>query len=249
MKKEMNAISLFSGAGGMDIGFTNAGFNISVAVEYDPSCCNTLRKNCPELPIIEGDISEVSSQQILKVAKLKILEPDIVIGGPPCQSFSLAGNRMGMEDPRGKLVTEFIRVVKDTLPKAFVMENVRGMVNWSDGEAIRAIMNELNETVRCENNTYSYRVDFKILNASDFGVPQNRERVFIVGNRLAKPFHFPEPTHGGEDTTSSDLFGSELLPRSTVWETIGSLPAADEPSDTAKRVSETIKGRRMKHGY
>lgn len=246
--KKLTAISLFSGAGGMDIGFRNAGFKISVAVEQDPSCCNTLRKNCPQLPIIEDDITEISSDTILNAAKLKVLEPDLVIGGPPCQPFSLAGNRMGLEDSRGKLVLEFIRVVKETLPKAFVIENVKGMVNWSNGNALKAIMNELNEPICFKNKLYSYKADFKVLNAADFGVPQFRERVFVVGNRLDKPFSFPEPTHC-DDSSSLSLFSKRLLPHKTVWEAIGSLPQADEPSDMAKRISETIKGRIQKHGY
>ena len=134
-------ISLFSGAGGMDIGFEKAGFEIAVAVEFDSSCCDTLRKNRPDTPVIEGDISALKTNDILEKAGLKVLEAGLVIGGPPCQSFSLAGKRLGMDEPRGRLVLEFIRIVRESLPVAFVMENVKGMANWHKGEALEAIEN------------------------------------------------------------------------------------------------------------
>ena len=236
-------ISLFSGAGGMDIGFKEAGFETAVMVEYDPSCCKTLRFNCPQVPVIEGDIRQVSTAQVLEAGGLFVLEAALVIGGPPCQSFSLAGKRMGMEDPRGQLVLEFVRVVREALPKAFVMENVRGMLNWEGGKAIEAIIEEFREPILHEGQAYSYEIEVKVLNAANFGAPQFRERVFLVGNRLGKKFSFPAPTH----TANPELFGTK--PYKTVWDAIGTLPPADEPSDVAKRVSGTIKERILKHGY
>lgn len=198
---EKKLISLFSGAGGMDIGFHAAGFITAVAVEQDPSCCNTLKRNMPDTPIIEGDITSITTQSILDAAKVRPLEIDLVIGGPPCQSFSLAGKRMGMNDPRGMLVLEFLRVVREALPKCFVMENVKGMINWSKGKALEAIMTEASQTIEYDNKEYKYSTSYQILNAADFGAPQFRERVFIVGNRLDKMFHFPEPTHGSKNQT------------------------------------------------
>ncbi|WP_075173752.1 DNA cytosine methyltransferase [Neptunomonas phycophila] len=249
MAKKREVISLFSGAGGMDIGFKEAGFKIAVAVEQDPSCCDTLRLNSPDLPVIEGDVSQVSTEEILKKAKLKPLEAALVIGGPPCQSFSLAGKRMGMNDDRGKLLLEFSRVVHEALPDAFVMENVKGMLNWEKGKAIEAVLNEFREPVVYEGKEYHYDVSYKVLNSSSYGVPQHRERLFIVGNRLGKTFEFPEPTHGEQNNSEPDLFSSPLKPYSTAWDAFGDLPPADEPSETAKRVSQTIKGRIEKHGY
>lgn len=242
-------ISLFSGAGGMDIGFGMAGFQTAVAVEYDKSCCETLKKNNPNLNIIHGDISSIKTSDILKKGGLQITEPALVIGGPPCQSFSLAGKRMGMEDSRGKLVLEFIRVVRESLPKVFVMENVKGMVNWEKGKAIAAILNEISQPIIHEGIEYSYDVNIAVLNASDYGVPQFRERVFLVGNRMGKKFQFPEPTHCNQSNGTIDLFNKKKQPYSTVWEAIGDLPPADEPSETALRVSKTIKKRIIKHGY
>ena len=248
-KNKNKVISLFSGAGGMDIGFEMAGFETVVAVEYDKSCCQTLVTNKPELSIIQGDISNITTEQILKAGNLKATEPALVIGGPPCQSFSLAGKRMGMDDPRGMLVLEFIRVVRESLPVAFVMENVKGMVNWQGGKAINAIINEISQPILFEGNEYSYSISKTVLNAADYGASQFRERVFIVGNRINKQFRFPKATHGNSYNESADLFGYKKKPYNTVWNAIGDLPKADEPSETALRISKTIKERIKNYGY
>jgi DNA (cytosine-5)-methyltransferase 1 len=249
VKNNNKIISLFSGAGGMDIGFEMAGFETVVAVEYDKSCCETLKKNRPNLSVIQGDISKISTAEILSVGGLKPTEAAVLVGGPPCQSFSLAGKRMGMDDPRGKLVLEFIRIVKESLPKVFVMENVRGMVNWQDGKAIDAILNEISEPIIFEGQTYQYKVDKAILNALEYGVPQSRERVFIVGNRINKIFEFPQPTHSKLSNETLNIFGDNKQKTKTVWDAIGDLPDADIPSETAIRISESIKDRIVKYGY
>jgi len=241
----MKVISLFSGAGGLDIGFEQAGFEIVVAVEADPSCCNTLRKNRPNLKVIEGDVSEITGAEILKTAGLRRSEAALVIGGPPCQSFSLAGKRMGLDDKRGSMILEFSRLVHEILPKAFVMENVKGMLNWENGKAIEAVLSEFKEPAKYKNKKYIYDVSYSLLNAVDYGVPQKRERLFIVGNRIGKNFKFPEPTHVKPGQLNIDSKPSYI----TTWDAIGVLPKEDEPSETAKRVSQTIKGRIAKHGY
>jgi DNA (cytosine-5)-methyltransferase 1 len=248
IKENPKVISLFSGAGGMDIGFEAAGFDIAVAVEFDPSCCETLKKNRPNTPVIEGDISKLETEYILKIAGLSVLEAGLVIGGPPCQSFSLAGKRLGMEEPRGKLVLEFIRIVRESLPLAFVMENVKGMANWHKGEALQAIENALKEPIFYKGKNYEYKIQHKILNAVNYGVPQQRERIFLIGNRINREFIFPKPTHDFINKQKG-LFEDNLKKINTVNDAISILPIADEPSDMAKRVSQTIKGRIKKHGY
>ncbi|CAG1022176.1 DNA (cytosine-5)-methyltransferase 1 [Patescibacteria group bacterium] len=246
----MKVISLFSGAGGMDIGFEEAGFEIVVAVEQDSACCDTLRVNRPNLKVIEQDISTVKTSYILQEANLKPLEAALVIGGPPCQSFSLAGKRMGLNDKRGMLLLEFVRVVREALPIAFVMENVQGMMNWENGKAIQAVLNEFKEPITYLENQYQYEIGYQVLNAADYGVAQFRERLFIVGNRLNKGFLFPQPTHSSKESSGLlDIFGHQKMSYKTTWDAIGSLPPANEPSDTAKRVSQTIKARIEKHGY
>jgi DNA (cytosine-5)-methyltransferase 1 len=234
-QNKLNVISLFSGAGGLDLGFEQAGFNIAVALEADPACCDTLKTNRPNLPIINDKIENVTVEKILDTAKLKPTEAALVIGGPPCQSFSIAGLRKGLNDERGRLLFEYVRIVRGALPKGFVLENVKGLENWDSGNALKMLISELSKPIEFDGRTYSYTIsEPKILNAVDYGVPQQRERIVIVGNRKGLPFDYP--TSVKKNTT-------------TVWSAIGSLPPPDEPSAVAKRVSETIKGRREKHGY
>jgi len=229
-------ISLFSGAGGLDIGFEQAGFSIAVAVEMDPACCDTLRCNRPNLPIINGNINDITGNEILAKAGLRLLEAALVIGGPPCQSFSLAGLRKGLEDDRGKLLFEYVRIVRETLPIGFVLENVKGLTNWDSGRALKLLIEELSKPIEYEGKTYVYTITPpKVLNAVDYGVPQYRERLILVGNRNGLTFEYPKP--------------SEEKNRKTVWAAIGDLPEPEQPSDTALRVAETIKGRREKYGF
>ena len=238
-KKKSNkpkVISLFSGAGGLDIGFEQAGFSIAVAVEMDPSCCDTLKTNRPDLPIINGNITDITGTEILSKAGLKPLEAALVIGGPPCQSFSLAGLRKGLEDDRGKLLFEYVRVVRETLPVGFVLENVKGLTNWDSGRALKLLIEELSKPIEFEGKTYVYTITPpKVLNAVDYGVPQYRERLILVGNRKGLTFEYPKPCDEKE--------------RKTVWDAIGGLPAPEQPSETALRVAGTIKGRREKFGF
>lgn len=233
---EYKVISLFSGAGGLDLGFEQAGFSIAVAVEIDPACCETLHANRPDLRIINKDITQTSSQEILDKAGLKVGEAALVIGGPPCQSFSLAGLRKGLEDDRGKLLFEYVRVVRETIPVGFVLENVKGLVNWDKGKALSMLIEELTKPIEYNGEKIRYRVAKpQILNAADYGVPQNRERLVLVGNRIGKDFLYPAPR----------IMSNPV----TVWEAIGNLPKPEEPSETALKVSQTIKGRRERYGY
>lgn len=229
-------ISLFSGAGGLDIGFEQVGFEVAVAVEADSACCDTLRCNKPNLPIINKRIEDVTVQEILKTAKLKPLEAALVIGGPPCQSFSLAGLRKGLNDDRGKLLFEYVRVVREALPVGFVLENVKGLANWDNGRALKLLIEELSKPIEFEGKTYQYSIaPPQVLNAYDYGAPQKRERLILVGNRKSIPFIYPASVPESE--------------HKTVWDAIGNLPEPEQPSDTAIKVSGTIKRRREKHGF
>ncbi len=235
LKRNLKIISLFSGAGGLDIGFEKAGFKTVVAVEIDPSCCDTLRANRPDWAIINKSIIEVSGEEILEAGNLKVGEAALVIGGPPCQSFSLAGMRKGLDDERGKLLFEFVRIVRETLPKGFVLENVRGLTNWDKGRAMHLLIEELSKPIEYAGATYQYEIASpKVLDAVNYGAPQFRERLILVGNRIGKEYSYPEP---------------DQAPRKTVWDAIGNLPDPDQPSETAKRVAGCIKDRIEKHGY
>lgn len=237
--KPLTAISLFSGAGGMDIGFLNAGFKVLACVELDPACCQTLEANVPPYTkVLARDIRSVSGKELLEVAGCRQGEVDCLFGGPPCQSFSLAGKRMGLNDERGQLVGEFIRLVHEIKPKSFVMENVKGMATWSNGAVLAYIEEKLSNP---NGGMPEYSVEHNILNAADFGVAQIRKRIFVVGNRLGKNVSWPKPTHASVQNGKKRYAG--------VGEVLDSLPPASAPSPTAMRIADTIKDRRTRHGY
>ena len=176
----MRLISLFSGAGGLDKGFHNAGFRTVVANEFDPKICPTFRANFPEVNLIEGDIRDIPSNAFPE-------HVTGIIGGPPCQSWSEAGSLKGIEDARGQLFYEYIRILRDTQPLFFVAENVSGMLAKRHSDAVNGFMRLFDEA--------GYDVNLKMLNANDFGVPEDRDRVFYIGFRKDLNIHdFEYPT-------------------------------------------------------
>lgn len=195
MKKKLDLISLFAGAGGMDLGFEKAGFTVAVANEYDPGICPTYRKNHPHTRLIEGDVRNVISKDL----------PDEVIGligGPPCQSWSEAGSLGGIKDPRGQLFYDYIRILKEKQPLFFVAENVSGMLAGRNAKAVKNILQLFDEA--------GYDVQYKLLNSNDYHVPQIRERVFYIGFRKDLEIHdftYPEP-----------LNESKLTLRDAIWD-------------------------------
>lgn len=191
-KKSFSAISLFSGAGGMDLGFEPY-FNVIAANEFDKDSCETLRLNFPDLKVIEGDIRGIDPKDFGS-------KPiDLIYGGPPCQPFSAAGKQRGTKDPRGKLVDEYMRMVSELKPKVFVLENVKGLVHNQKGGALDYILN-LGEKI-------GYKVEWKVLTATDFGVPQRRHRLFVVGRQEGMPpVGFPEPRFTDPGADQEDLF-------------------------------------------
>lgn len=168
MKKKLNLISLFAGAGGMDLGFEKAGFNVAIANEFDPNICPTYKRNHKHTKLIEGDIRNISEKDFPKSVVG-------IIGGPPCQSWSEAGSLGGIDDPRGKLFYDYIRILKETQPLFFVAENVSGMLSCRNVKAVANILKLFGKA--------GYDVQYKLLNANDYNVPQIRERVFYVGFR------------------------------------------------------------------
>jgi DNA (cytosine-5)-methyltransferase 1 len=208
-------ISLYTGVGGLDYGFEAAGFETAVAVDLDPVACATLRQNRP-WPVIEGDITQVSSQMILGTAGLSAGEADVLIGGPPCQPFSKSGywatgDARRLEDPRAGTLGQYLRVLRDALPKAFLLENVPGLAFAGKSEGLELIRRGIAAINAASGTNYSLSV--MALNAAAYGVPQMRERVVIVGAREGGEFRFPEPTHG-----------PGLEPYRTAWDALGDLP-------------------------
>ena len=227
----LNAISLYTGVGGLDFGFEAAGYRTAAAVELDPVACRTIRLNRPDWKLIERDIHEVSSAEILDAAGLQAGEADVLIGGPPCQPFSKSsywvnGDALRLDDPRADTLTAYLRVLRDTKPKAFLLENVYGLVYKGKDEGLQHLLDGI-ACINRETDT-NYQIGWKLLNAAHFGVPQLRERVFLIGSRDGKAFEFPRPTHGSPDKLG--LFNDQA-PYRTAWDAIGDLPdAPNEPS-------------------
>ncbi|MBT1018365.1 DNA cytosine methyltransferase [Canibacter sp. lx-72] len=182
---------MFSGAGGLDLGFEKAGFKVVAANEYDKTIWETYEKN-HNAKLLKGDISRISPELFP--------ECDGIIGGPPCQSWSEAGSLNGINDPRGKLFYEYIRILKDKQPKFFLAENVKGMMSKRHSEAVENIILQFEEA---GYDTFVY-----LLNASDYGVPQDRQRVFYVGfsKDLRVKFEPPKP------------YASKLTFKDAIWD-------------------------------
>ncbi|MCL1936040.1 MAG: DNA cytosine methyltransferase [Defluviitaleaceae bacterium] len=186
----LKIISLFSGAGGLDLGFENADFEIVMANEYDKTIWETYEKN-HKAPLLKEDIRKIPSYNFPNC--------DGIIGGPPCQSWSEAGSLRGINDPRGQLFFEYIRLIQDKKPKFFLAENVSGMLAKRHNEAVENIISMFEKA--------GYNVYIKLLNAADYSVPQDRKRVFYVGIRkdLNIKYEFPKP-HENKITLSQAIF-------------------------------------------
>lgn len=187
-------IDLFAGCGGMSLGFENAGFKQLLAIDNWQDALDTYKFNNPEAATLCGDLTQVTANQIK--AKYNFKSVDIIIGGPPCQGFSIAGKRI-IDDDRNKLYKAFVNFVKTFKPKAFVMENVPNILSIGEGAVRDSIIKDFSDL--------GYRVSYKILLASDFGVPQNRRRAIFVGLKNGADFIFPEPTITSPVTTKEAL--------------------------------------------
>jgi DNA (cytosine-5)-methyltransferase 1 len=177
-------IDLFSGAGGMSLGLDRSGFKNVFSIDIEPSFCETYRANFPNHNLIQKNISTLTKTEIESL--IKNIEVDVIIGGPPCQGFSMAGNigRKFIDDSRNHLFKEFARVVEIVRPKYFVMENVARLFTHNKGETKKEIIKIFKDL--------GYYVDCKIVNTADFGVPQFRNRVLFIGNRISDFIKFPE---------------------------------------------------------
>ena len=190
----MNAIDLFSGAGGLTLATKNSGFDIILSNEVSTVFANTHHHNFPEIPMVTEDINNLTTEVINEYTKGK--EVDLVEGGPPCQGFSIFGKRRFVntqgydpqKDPRNYLVYQYIRIVKETRPKFFFMENVKGFTNLDNGLFVEKVKKEF------EKLGYT-NIWCSVVCAADYGVPQERYRMFMIGNRLGIDFVPPEPTH------------------------------------------------------
>lgn len=200
-------LSLFSGGGGLDLGFLAEGYKIVWAIDNTPNAVATYKANIGD-HIICDDINNIDAAALPSV--------DVVIGGPPCQSFSLAGNRH-TEDARGQLVWKYIEIIHAVKPKAFVFENVTGLQSAKNkaGEKILPLLEKAFQDI-------GYTINLQVLNAADYGVPQRRNRVIIVGLANGSKFQFPKPTHSESPKSTG------LKPYVSVADALGDLPTAGE---------------------
>lgn len=224
-------VSLYTGAGGLDLGLEAAGFDVGIAIELDHKSCETLRAN-RRWPLFEGDIHDVGSDRICEVSGLAPEAPDLLIGGPPCQPFSKSaywrsGDTRRLDDPRADTLTAYLRVLRDLKPKAFLLENVQGLAFSGKDEGLRL----LQDTIRAINLKVGTEYSFSIgkLNAANYGIPQTRERVLIIGARDGKQFRFPAETHHDPETQPDPLSEAQH-PWLTAWDAIGDLQDDDDPS-------------------
>jgi len=203
------AIDLFSGAGGLSEGFRMEDFKILAANDYDKCAAATYKLNHLEVNFLDGPIQNITGQDFLNAARIKKGELDVLIGGPPCQAFSVYNHKRGFHDERSGLFREYIRIVKALRPKIIVMENVTGMTSVENGRAITEIYKSL--------EMLGYNIEHRILKAEDYGVPQERRRLIIFGvyERCSVPW--PEPTYHKEGNERINVFN-------TVWDAISDLP-------------------------
>lgn len=173
--KEYSVVELFAGAGGLALGLENAGFHSKGLVEIDKYACQTLRKNRPNLNVIEKDIIEVAEQGIRNFVDIPIGELDLLSGGYPCQSFSYAGKKMGLSDARGTMFYYYAQILKQLLPKMFLAENVKGLVNHDDGRTLALMLKVFSDI--------GYTVKWHVLKGLDYDVAQKRERIVLIGIR------------------------------------------------------------------
>lgn len=249
-QRKLTAVSLFSGAGGMDIGVKDAGFEILAAIELDPHAAESLRaavgRERRQTRVIESDVREIDPQSLMKDLCLKAGNLDLLCGGPPCQAFSQIGKQEALRDERGLLLFEMVRFAEVFQPKAILIEQVKGLLSATHesghrGEVLRMLLQELERL--------DYVPKWKVINSAEYGVPQLRQRVFIVATKKPNGFEFPVPTHVPADRTAS-LFG--LPPFETVGNALKGLKnptAKTEKPDDANHVDVTPAGDRFRiHG-
>lgn len=198
-----DVISLFSGAMGLDIGLTKAGLSVKVGQDFENSCVATMKANGHN--VLGGDIREIQPQQMLDIAGLKPGEPFLICGGPPCQPFSTAGKRLGINDPRGSLFMDFIRMIDAIRPRFFIMENVKGLMSAPlkhiplSQRDDKSVMNDSKGTVLdvvlSEFDKLGYKTVYGVLDAVNYGVPQFRERFVLIGSREREDIFLPFPTN------------------------------------------------------
>lgn len=205
MRTQFTVIDLFCGAGGLSEGFRQAGFHVLTGNDCDPAAGATFERTHRDATFLPGSISELSAADFLKAGNLASGELDVLVGGPPCQGYSVYNHQRGLHDDRATLYLEYLRIVDGLRPKWVVLENVTGITSAGNGAAVHAIAKGLEDL--------GYAVEAKVLKAEEYGVPQERRRIIFLGNRIGAPIIWPDKTHG-----------PGLKPYTTVRDAIGDLP-------------------------
>lgn len=223
----LKTIDLFAGAGGITEGFRKAGYVCVCANDIDEEAKHTFTYNHPTVPFVLKDVREVTAAELLAAANCTAAEIDVITGGPPCQGFSLAGQRLS-DDPRNTLFREYVRIAADIRPRVLFFENVHGIMNMQNGKVLKAIVTEFEKI--------GYQCKYNLVNAADYGVPQARPRFVLIGIRgFDKKITFPQPTHGkNEESGQMNLFKRELLPYVTVNDAFSNLPVVNQGEGAEK---------------
>jgi len=230
----LRAFSLFTGAGGLDLGVEAAGYNVIFAIENDPTAVQTLNLNrerfFPALPAVEPlDITQLDPQAVMSELEIGAEEIDLLVGGPPCVAFSKSGFHLDYKregrDPRAGLLGDYLRFLEAIRPEAYLLENVFGLAYRNQSAPF---FDALVDGIR----SLGYSVTYKALNAADYGVPQNRQRLFVIGRRSGDPLSLPAPTHWGEhERRLPPDHVAELLPHVTAREALRGLRTRREPTE------------------
>lgn len=206
-RRKPTVIDLFSGAGGLSEGFQQAGFRVVAGQDMYELAGETFATTHKSAKFIPGPIQAISPEDLLSVAKLRPGELDVLVGGPPCQGYSYYNHGRGTDDPRAGLFREYLRIVDGLQPKWLVMENVAGITSIGAGAVVREIQQGMRKR--------GYRVEMSLLKAEEYGVPQERRRMFFIATREDRPIRFPDPTHGPDAG----------VPFVTIGDAIRDLPA------------------------
>lgn len=216
---KLTCASFFCGGGGLDLGLHFAGYNVAYANDLESQLCGIIKHNFPLCHSEANDIASVSAEDVFKSIGTKKI--DLIAGGPPCQAFSILGKRESFDDPRGQLVYEYARIIKEIEPRAFIFENVPGLLTVNRGDDWKKLLEYFDKET-------GYHLHHKILNSADYGIPQIRRRVFIVGFRDDKKFEFPAPTH--QNPMEQGTLGANKLawiPSKLALEDVDGLPNQD----------------------
>jgi DNA (cytosine-5)-methyltransferase 1 len=198
-------IDLFCGAGGLSDGFRQSGYSVRFGSDIDPVFGETYSKSHAGAVFVAKPIQDLTSDEVFSATGLCKGQLDVLVGGPPCQGYSINNHGRGEHDPRAGLFREYLRLVQELAPKWLVMENVTGLLSIAGGQLIALISKEISKL--------GYNVQWQVLRAEDYGIPQERRRVVIIANRIGAPIHFP-----------TIEYGVSLKPLTTIWDAIGDLP-------------------------